>query len=344
MKQVSHGLLWNGFRYAWKANPHRLSILGSRFEEYLFEKEELKVWHRFRSKIGNWPQDQLTYTVPYTFLQAEKVWLGTAKTRFQIRAFYNERGEISFSAVIPYASILGSLPFTQLKDPQAAHWMAFLNGFHIFPANNPSGWHFKELALQIGAPVSGKKEISVPITASVWPAKNPELVAHGNENWLGRPECMYNLVMDIFLVMDPKGVALQVPFRKEKILQKTGLGELEEPFSFENPVKSTFFAANRGFSIRATEAKAPGYYIRGMGMEARRFHEDPEVGKYISSGHLSFSNAGKWPLPWEMELALEQSLVTMPADLLTLTEGEITGEPGKGVQVHEQVIRCKLNG
>ena len=343
MKKLSRALLWNGFSYRWQRNPHRLSILGTRFEEVLFGKNSMTVWHRFRSKVGHWPLDSLDYQIPYTFLQAENVWMGTATARCQMCCFYKEKGEISFSAVIPLDAIRASLPFSEIKDAPKAKWLAFLNGFHIFSSNNKSGWHFKEFTLKIGEVSVGKNEISIPITARIHPSDNPEWVSHGNEKWIGKPHCAYNLEVDIFVLADPQKRVKAHKFSLNETVIGKGEHETKDAFQHKSKEPIQFFSAIRGFSIRDKDEESKGKYLRGLTVTTERYHEDHEQGLYISNGLVSFSNRGKWVFKSAMELSLETSIVTFPEEMMNLKSGVLQGKTVKGESEHEQAIKFNFD-
>lgn len=110
---TSRGILWQGFNYQWKRVPHRLSILGSHFNNLLVNDHSLSAYHDKHLKIGNFPKGEADYQVGYCALQLGGVFYAMGRseilhieTPYQVAFEQSFNIEIDLSKTISHSEIV----------------------------------------------------------------------------------------------------------------------------------------------------------------------------------------------------------------------------------------------
>ncbi len=321
---ISTGILWQGFGYQWKSMPHRLSFLGSQFNNLVVKEKELSAYHDKFLKIGNFPKGEANYRVGYNVLQLEGLFFGTGRTAvLDIETPYQVAFEQNYEVRVQLKNLQASFPFQPATISQAPpNLQVVLNGFSISCQGNDSGWHFGGLGIELAdAKWMSADTISFVVHTFCRPANSPEPMPHGNverktkRKWQNHHPCKYQLVVDykVFVGNHDQLYIEQQTIEHEVNNRRRIDHEEELQFSFDPKKYNTAFPAITGFKFKLDAhrktARKTGRYIRNLGVDVGKVSLDSKKGKLSCTGGFNFSNTilnkrEFTAFPWNLEATL----------------------------------------
>lgn len=288
--------LWTGFQYRWRRYPHRLSQLSAFIDNSRVPQ--------FAARVGNFPREGGNRTIYYSQLAGGQWASCLLSLQLNLRG---NHGEWMQAETVYTPNFIELEPWI---DPARLRTECLIQGFELSPKNNPAGWHFGALGLNISSPV--KSAHSFPqftITAHARPTYAPEPFTHGNRQWHDKPSCEYT--MRVWLLwIGSHHLESQVKWLSETADVR---GDFEKKYAL-NQVPGSFTAL-KGFSVRLADAHQPGRgrYLRGLGawVDAQR-----------NEAGIAFSNKG--PITFGCEVSTDLFLAN-----LKMNDERFTATPGK---------------
>jgi hypothetical protein len=319
----SEAFIWNGFTYAWDAQPHRLSILGSRFGPVHLRGSAIEAEHEFALRIGALPPDEAEFQVPFMAVRTGDVFIGMGTTpvvrlRSKIETSSNRINMIRVG-VKELRAHFGDMASVNKTDMSRVK--VLLNGFHLEAKSAHVGWHFGGLAISVyGAEWRSEDEIEFSLYTYVRPAFSPEPVHTGYDDWTRAEDCTYDVVVDYAIVAGaPENVAfvdrteeLNADNAVEASLrtpQTVGIRISEERFQYREA-----FLGMYGFEFYVSSAsknRTPdtGRYIRRLAAHVREFSWEAAKQHGSFERALEFSNDAAFPVKWSLEAQHHSALI-----------------------------------
>lgn len=329
MAKHSKHFIWNGFNYRWNRYPHRLSILGSQFNNLICQQHTLSAYHDFSVKIGNYPKDYAHYQIPYTSLHLPEVFLGSGRTPpLLIDTPVEHLFKQKFQIKVNLNDLLHIGNYTQsFKIGKRYELSVLLNGFYLQATNNRSGWHFGGLGIIIDNPQRiDSRTVSFDILVKCRPAQSPEPAPHGNkspnnEPWTITQNCRYHLFVDYVIVAArPKKIHLlnkKITDTAEKSYSFLHQSKMADTLSMKKLPKA--FIGIQGFDFLLNSHKGDDYkhgrYFRQLGAMINNMSLEQQLLQY--QAHLIFSNTvlnenKLTAFPWNIEASMYLCRIACP--------------------------------
>ena len=343
-------LLWNGFTYKWNKAPHRLAILGSRFNNWYLEKEGISAYHDHFLKIGNWPPDSATYHAPITAIATREIFIGTGRRNDVVvsgKLGHECRKEVEVH--VKLADLLSTYDYAKLAAARDSQVTVLLNGFKIEADNNRSGWHFRGLGIEVkGATWKGKDGVKFKANFFTHPDLNPDPIYHGNkkpegDKWRREDPCKYRFSIDYtILIGSPDKIDTDEKQIEHEVTRKKRT-RIEEEVSFAHDYSRfpAVFAGMNGFEFHVNnhgkKKGASGRYIKEMAAYLSDFVEDKKGNTFSCQGNLAFSNGGITAFRWDLNARLSFSKIGL-AGKSQVKHGELNGATsGKAVMTSQRI-------
>jgi len=361
---ISQHILWNGFQYKWNRFPHRLSILGSRFNNAIYRPNNISVYHEQALKIGNLWQEMANYTTTYTALQIANVYMGNGRTpTIEINTPIEQLFDQTFTFKVRLAELYSSSNHLFFSDNQALTASVLLNGFFLRPLNNISGWHLGGWGLKIvSATMLNHEEVQFEVRVYCRPAASPEPAPHGNKDennvkWTAAIPCCYELEIDYSIIVAAAAnidiADMNLNSEAERVYHFDKKITIDAPF---NPDKyQNAFVGLRGFyfqlSSHKAKAKKTGRYIRHLSAYLNDLKVDAKTGKVSCQGNFGFSNTilNKkviTALPWNLKTDLYVSRIAIN-EAMQFRHGNLNSytlaAPNKNLDSHAYLFARKLD-
>ena len=361
---ISQHILWNGFHYKWKHFPHRLSILGSRFNNAINRSNHISVYHEKALKIGNLWQEMADYLTTYTALQINNIYLGSGRTaKIEINTPIEQLFDETFTFRVRLDELDSSFNSLFFSETQALTASVLLNGFFLKPLNNISGWHLGGWGLKIvSAMMLTHEEAQFQLQVYCRPAASPEPAPHGNRNehnvkWTAQMPCRYELEIDFSLLVasnDSIDIAdIDLNSEAERVYHFDKKITIDAPF---NPSQyQNAFVGLRGFyfqlSSHKINAQKTGRYIRHLSAYLNDLQVDSQTGRVTCQGNFGFSNTilnkrVVTALPWNLKTDLYVSRIAVN-EKMQLWHGNLNSytlaAPNKNLNSHSYLFARKLD-
>ncbi len=321
--------IWQGFHFQWKRYPHRVSILGSRFNNLVRSGNTVSFYHDQLLKIGNWPTGEAVYQVPYGLLSST---LFTAMGRTEpldLTSQFQKGCSECFEINVPISQLqsIGALP--QIDKTKLPQIKIAVNGFSIVPKGNDSGWHFGGIGIQVEyASWKDTEHITFQLRASIRPAGSPEPMPHGNverknkKPWKTTDPCCYMLEVDytVFLGHEDEMEVTDTTITHEAKNRKRIEHFEQLEFSYNKAKFDFAFPVLSGFKLEIDApkvgAKNTGRYVREMGAFIKDIHLNKRKGKLYCLAGYQFSNTildnkRFTAFPWNIATTLNVSQIAV---------------------------------
>lgn len=322
--------IWQGFHFQWRRYPHRISVLGSRFNNIVAKGKQVSFYHDQHLKIGNWPTGDASYQVPFGLLTGSGLYCGMGRTKpLDLTSRFQEGCSNCFEINVPVNQLqtLGSIPkIYKTKLPQIK---IAVNGFTILPVGNDSGWHFGGIGVHIEkARWVDTEHIAFQLHAFIRPAGSPEPLPHGNverknkKPWKTSDPCCYMMEVDYAVFL---GEEEQMEVTDSSVVHEVKNRKMVEHFNHlefkYNKTKFNFaFPVISGFKMELDApkvgAKNTGRYVREMGAFIKDVHLNKRKGKLYCLAGYHFSNTildkKKFTaFPWNIKTTLHISQIAV---------------------------------
>jgi hypothetical protein len=319
----SYAFIWNGFTYAWDAQPHRLSVFGSRFGPVHLRGSAIEAEHEFALKIGAFPADEARFEVPFMAVRTGDVFIGMGTTpvvrlssKIETSSNRTNTIRVGVKELRAHFTDMASVNKTDMSRVKV-----LLNGFHLEAKSAHVGWHFGGLALSVyGAKWKSNDEIQFSLYTYVRPAFSPEPAHHGYDDWTPAEDCIYDVVVDYAIVAGaPENVAFvdrTEELNEDNVVEASlrtprtvGIRITEERFQYHEA-----FLGMYGFEFYVSSAsknRTPdtGRYIRRLAAHVREFswQEAKQLGSFERA--LEFSNDAALPVTWSLKAQHHSALI-----------------------------------
>ncbi|MBI4616393.1 MAG: hypothetical protein HY720_22470 [Planctomycetes bacterium] len=334
------GLLWNGLSYEWEGHPHRLSVLGSRYEVGSVDPwtGALEGSHEFSVRIGSFPPDRASYESRYEAVRSRAVEFGQIRVgpiELEGRIGAELRREVEFETTLAAMGIR--------RSPRRPRAVALLAGLSVRSTGWESGWHFQGLGVGVSrARIHEDGSVTLAARAFVRPADSPDFV-NGFDylgDWPAGEPVGYRVWLDVTVV-----VGEAEDFVATAIRIRNGPTRLATRTRILRDVRLTgrsTWDGNRAFLGTASfelaldaDTRRDGRYIRRLEVAARDFVYDPATRRARFAVAHGFSNQGLISYPWRLISESVHVLVEVRDPALQRGEGRIRGkvEGGAGERV-----------
>ncbi len=328
-KNISKHLIWNGFYYKWKNFPHRIAILGNRFNNIVADTTSISAYHEKALKIGNLGRETADYGVYYAGVATENIFVGTGRIGPLSIICPIEKGiEKVYETTVDLADLQSTFKLKQFKNGKTQKVAVLCNGFFLKPVNNISGWHFGGLGIKVEhAIMVDKTKARFRVRVYCRPASSPEPAPHGNRDeannkWTAKDECEYELHVDYCLVvgeadnMDVLNVGLNKSNTQGyEFLQNMPVTIYHEPQKYQHA-----FVGLQGFYFHLNSHKAnatkSGRYIREISAYVHDVKYNAKKGTLFCNGFLGLSNTilsskSFTAIPWNVDACLYLSSIAL---------------------------------
>jgi len=361
---ISQHILWNGFHYKWNRFPHRLSILGSRFNNTVNRANNISAYHEKALKIGNLWQEMADYIATYSALQVSNVFLGSGRTpKIEITTPIEQLFDETLSFTVRLDELHSSFQNHIFFAAQNLEASVLLNGFFLKPLNNVSGWHLGGWGLKIvSATMLNHEEVTFRLRVYCRPATSPEPAPHGNKDennvkWTVAIPCRYELEVDFSLLVGPKHsidiANIDLNSEAERVYHFDKKITIEAPF---NPSQyQNAFVGLRGFYFQLgshkSTAQKTGRYIRHLSAYLNDVQVNLQTGKVSCQANFGFSNTilnkrVVTALPWNLKTDLYVSRIAIN-ETMQVQHGNLNSytlaAPNKNLDSHAYLFARKLD-
>lgn len=348
-EKIGKQFIWQGFNIRWENYPHRLSVLGSRFNNIVYKEKNFSAYHDLHVKIGNFPGDAMHYLIPYSSVETENIFIGQGrtaliKTKSKRNREANKKQGIEFNL----ADLDSAFSKEKINAEDYDEACILLNGFHIQAENNVSGWHFGGLGISLDNLVwETKTRLSFDAHLHIRPAAAPEPFEHGNKDakgkkWTAADPCIYGFEIDYTIILgNKKNMAVYEQRVKHSVERKyqTHCDENIE-FKYDKEGYKNAFLGIKGFMIclhsQNPKAKRTGRYFRELGMYLSKVKR--KKGSLTCITNIKFSNQS-YPSknlsanPWKMHSHINVACIASKKKLKAKQE-KLSGRTGKSAQQH----------
>jgi len=335
--------IWQGFHFKWRRYPHRVSVLGSRFNNLVKQGKQVSFYHDQHLKIGNWPSGDASYDVPFGLITSNNFFIGMGRTQpLDLTSRFQEGCTECFEIKVPVSQLqaMGETPkIYKTKLPQIK---IAVNGFTILPKGNDSGWHFGGIGIHVEkAWWVDTEHIAFQLNAFIRPAGSPEPLPHGNvertnnKPWKSTDPCCYLMEVDyaVFLGQEDEMKVTDATVN-HKVENRKVVEHFEQlEFKYNKKDYNFAFPVLSGFKLELDAAKVgaknTGRYVRNMGAMIKDVHLDKRKGKLYCLAGYKFSNT-IWDkkkftaFPWNMETTLYISQIAVK-DKCDISYHSVTG-------------------
>ena len=235
--------LWRGLRARWAFTSHRLPLLDTRITP--------DGAHRFAMRIGAFPSDRVSARAEVLELVAVELASGVSELGLTSRVGWPT--EASLDHALPH--------------PVPADAVVVLDGFTLDALENPAGWHFGALGLDVSLPSSER----VLVRARVRPAESPHPFHFGLGDWSFDRPAVHRLQVRWRVLQLPEAT----PWRREALVPATTRSALSLDPVLSGDALLTGF--HLGVDAPARHRRLSGYlrnlngrYLRALGVGVER--------------------------------------------------------------------------